>query len=130
MFTRLRVWRLAVLIVGAFIITGCGGSDVESGTNQLLTCDVPNVPDETGTECVAPPPIACEAPTVPNETNDACVVGADPSLPMPVFTPGENQAVLYYNRAAVDADNSSNDAAYEGWRLHTWNNVSILPVLG
>ncbi|NDW15525.1 DUF3372 domain-containing protein [Alteromonas genovensis] len=122
MFTRLRVWRLAVLIVGAFMITGCGGSDVESGTNQLLTCDVPNVPDETGTECVAPPPIACEAPTVPNETNDACVVGADPSLPMPVFTPGENQAVLYYNRAAVDADNSSNDAAYEGWRLHTWNN--------
>ncbi|NDW20134.1 alpha-1,6-glucosidase domain-containing protein [Alteromonas hispanica] len=122
MFTSLRVWRLAVLIVGALIIAGCGGADVESGTNELLTCEVPNVPDETGTECVAPPPIACEAPTVPNETNDACVVGADPSLPMPVFTPGDNQAVLYYNRAAVDADNSSSDPAYEGWRLHTWNN--------
>ena len=122
MFTNTRVWRAALLLVGAIMLAGCGGSDVESGTNTLLTCEVPNVPNDSGTACVPPPPIQCEAPTVPNETNDACVVGADPALPDPVFTPSENQAVLYYNRAAVDADNSSNDPAYEGWRLHTWNN--------
>lgn len=56
----------------------------------------------------------CAAPLVPNEANDVCEAGADPSLPAPVFIPSSNQAVLYYNRATVDADNSSNDAAYEG----------------
>ena len=122
MFTKTTAWRAALLLVGAVTLVGCGGSDVESGTNDLLTCDVPNVPNSTGTECVPPPPIQCDAPTVPNETNDACVVGADPTLPAPVFTPSSNQAVLYYNRASVDADNSANDPMYEGWRLHTWNN--------
>jgi len=118
----LKVWRIAALILTALFIVGCGGSGVESGSNNLLTCNVPNVPNADGTACVAPPPIQCDAPTVPNETNDACVVGADPSLPLPVFFPADNQAVLYYNRAAVDADNSTTDPAYEGWRLHTWNN--------
>ncbi|MEM7420045.1 MAG: alpha-1,6-glucosidase domain-containing protein [Pseudomonadota bacterium] len=122
MFTKMRLWRAAFLVVGGLTLAGCGGSGVESGTNELLTCDVPNVPNESGTACVPPPPIQCDAPTVPNETNDACVVGADPALPAPVFTPSDNQAVLYYNRASVDADNSSGDPAYEGWRLHTWNN--------
>lgn len=122
MFTKVRAWQAAFLVVGGLTLAGCGGSGVESGTNQLLTCDVPNVPNETGTACVPPPPIQCDAPTVPNETNDACVVGADPTLPAPVFTPSANQAVLYYNRASVGADNSSDDPAYEGWRLHTWNN--------
>ncbi|HCS81018.1 MAG TPA: DUF3372 domain-containing protein, partial [Alteromonas macleodii] len=122
MFTKKRVVRAALLVVGAYTLAGCGGSGVESGTNDLLTCEVPNVPNSTGTACEPPPPIQCDAPLVPNEANDACEAGADPSLPAPVFTPSSNQAVLYYNRAAVDADNSSNDAAYEGWRLHTWNN--------
>ena len=122
MFTKKRVVRAALLIVGAYTLAGCGGSGVESGTNDLLTCEVPNVPNAAGTACEPPPPIQCDAPLVPNEANDACEAGADPSLPAPVFTPSANQAVLYYNRAAVDADNSSNDAAYEGWRLHTWNN--------
>lgn len=117
-------WRLALPLIGAFAIAGCGGSDVESGANNLLTCDVPNVPDSSGTSCVPPPPIQCDAPTVPNEANDACVVGANPDLPQPNFFPSGSQAVLYYNRAAVDADNTSSDPAYEGWRLHTWNNDS------
>ncbi|MBU3022038.1 alpha-1,6-glucosidase domain-containing protein [Aestuariibacter sp. A3R04] len=124
MFSRLRIWQIAAFITAALLLSACGGSGVESGSNELLTCSAPNVPDPTGEFCVAPPPIQCDAPTVPNETNDACVVGADPTLPEPVFTPSANQAVLYYNRAAVDADNSSSDPAYEGWRLHTWNNDS------
>ncbi|QJR82932.1 DUF3372 domain-containing protein [Alteromonas pelagimontana] len=117
-----RTLALTALIYSILLLTACGGSEVESGDNDLLTCDAPEVPDAAGTSCVAPPPIACDPPTVPNEANDACVVGADPSLPDPVFFPGDQQAVLYFNRASVDADNSANDPAYEGWRLHTWNN--------
>ena len=113
---------LLACILTLFVLTGCGGPDIESGSNNLLTCDSPLIPDSTGTECVAPPPIECDPPTVPNEANNACVVGADPTLPDPVFFPGEYQAVLYYNRGSVDADNVPNDPAYEGWRLHTWNN--------
>ncbi|GAA0857432.1 alpha-1,6-glucosidase domain-containing protein [Aliiglaciecola litoralis] len=122
MFTNVRASLNMMLIATALILAGCGGADVKSGSNTLLTCSVPNVPNSTGTECVAPPPIQCDAPTVPNETNDACVVGADPSLPAPVATPTADQAVLYYNRAAVGADNSSGDPSYEGYRLHTWSN--------
>ena len=121
-YTGRPLLRIAFLCSVLFALVACGGGDVESGDNDLLTCEVPNVPDASGTECVPPPPIACDAPTVPNEANDACVVGADPSLPAPVFFPDENQAVLYYNRKQVDADNSPNDPAYDGWRLHTWNN--------
>ena len=105
-----------------FIVSGCGADSVTSGSADLLTCTAPKVPDAEGSACVAPPPIACEAPTVPNEANDACVVGADPSLPDPVFFPGDNEAVLYYNRKHVDAENTPSDTAYDGWRLHTWNN--------
>ncbi|GGW88054.1 alpha-1,6-glucosidase domain-containing protein [Alteromonas halophila] len=123
MFSVKRVLAMISLVLSLLVITGCGGSsDVESGTSALLVCSVPNVPNEAGDDCVPPPPIECDPPTVPNEANDACVVGADPNAPDPVFFPGENQAVLYYNRAAVDADNVPNDPAYDGWRLHTWNN--------
>ena len=123
MFSLHRVLAASMLVLCLIVLSGCGGSsDVKSGNNDLLTCDLPNVPNAAGTACEPPPPKECEPPTVPNETNDACVVGADPNAPDPIFFPGENQAVLYYNRAAVDADNSSNDPAYDGWRLHTWNN--------
>ncbi|GAC14300.1 pullulanase [Aliiglaciecola lipolytica E3] len=122
MFNYPRALLKMMLVTIALVLAGCGGADVKSGNNKLLTCSVPNVPNSTGTECVAPPPIQCDAPTVPNETNDACVVGADPTAPAPVVTPTADQAVLYYNRAAVGADNSSNDPSYEGYRLHTWNN--------
>ncbi len=109
------------IMLSALVLSGCGGSDVVSG-RVALTCDVPNIPNSAGTECVPPPPIQCTPPTVPNETNDACVVGFNSALPEPVFFPAENQAVLYYNRADVDASNETNDTAYEGWRLHTWSN--------
>ncbi|MGQ8363911.1 alpha-1,6-glucosidase domain-containing protein [Glaciecola sp. 1036] len=116
-----KVIGAAIIILGTLGLAACGGSSIEQG-ETLLTCNVPNIPNEAGTACVAPPPIVCPAPTVPNETNDACVVGFNENLPDPVFVPAENQAVLYYNRADVDADNSQNDPAYNGWRLHTWNN--------
>jgi hypothetical protein len=109
-------------MLSTLMLSGCGGSGVESGTSAVLVCDAPNVPDASGTACGPPPPIQCEAPQVPNEAGDACVIGADPSLPEPVAFPGDDQAVLYYNRVNQGADNSSNDPSYEGWRLHTWSN--------
>jgi len=122
MFNLRRVFSIFAIMLSALLLSACGGSDTESGTNQLLTCNVPNVPDASGSACVPPPAIVCPPPTVPNDTNDACVIGADPTLPPPVFFPADDQAVVYYNRAAAGADNSSNDSSYEGWRLHTWSN--------
>lgn len=121
LFTRCSLVSKFTLIFVVLLLTACGGSDIEPG-DTLLTCNVPNVPNAAGSACVPPPPISCPAPTVPNASNDACVVGFNENLPDPVFAPSAQQAVLYYNRADVDADNSANDKAYEGWRLHTWNN--------
>lgn len=122
MFKQTKTFSPILLMFSVMLLAGCGGSSVETGSNQLLTCNVPNVPNAAGTMCVAPPPIQCTAPTVPNETNDACVVGADPTAPAPSVFPSETQAVLYYNRAAVGATNDLGDPSYEGYRLHTWNN--------
>lgn len=116
-----KVLGIMALTLGALVLSGCGGSDIEPGV-EALACNVPQIPNAEGTACVAPPPITCIAPTVPNAANDGCEVGFDSSLPDPVFFPGPDQAVLYYNRNAVDADNSPNDPAYNGWRLHTWSN--------
>ncbi len=122
MFSRNCVPSLAAVVLSIFVLAGCGGSaEVESG-EVSLTCSLPQIPNAAGTSCVAPPPIECPAPTVPDARNELCVVGADPTAPPPVAVPTANQAVLYYNRGDRDADNSSNDPVYEGWRLHTWSN--------
>ena len=96
-------------------LAACGGSgegSVAAG-KTLLTCPVPQVPNEAGTACVAPKPIKCPAPTVPDARNENCVIGVDPNAPAPVVMAGPQQAVLFYKRA---------DANYAGYRLHTWNN--------
>ena len=91
-----------------------GGSAIDAG-KTLLTCNVPQVPNEAGTACVAPKPIKCPAPTVPDARNESCVIGVDPNAPTPTVMAGPQQAVLYYKRA---------DGNYNGYRLHTWNNES------
>lgn len=96
-------------------LAACGGSgegSVAAG-KTLLTCPVPQVPNEAGTACVAPKPIKCPAPTVPDARNENCVIGVDPNAPAPVVMAGPQQAVLFYKRA---------DGNYTGYRLHTWNN--------
>ncbi|MAD16757.1 MAG: pullulanase [Alteromonadaceae bacterium] len=121
MFTRTNSLPLLAISISFLSLSGCGGSGSESGTT-LLTCSIPNVPDATGTSCVAPEPISCAPPTVPDALNESCVVGADPTAPAPVASPAMDQAVLYFNLAAKGADNSANDETYTGYRLHTWNN--------
>jgi len=106
--------KYLLITLALMLLAACGGTgDVESG-EPLLTCNVPQVPNEAGSQCVDPKPISCPAPTVPDENNESCVVGADPTLPDPVVFAGEGEAVLFYNRLADDN--------YEGYRLHSWNN--------
>ncbi|WP_446500444.1 pullulanase-type alpha-1,6-glucosidase [Parashewanella spongiae] len=111
--------KLSGIAISLSLLWGCGGDSAEPG-KELLSCPAPMIPDAAGTSCIAPPPIQCAAPTVPDEKNEQCVVGADPTLPAPTVVPGPNQTVLYYNNPGV-AENTPNDATYEGYRLHSWN---------
>jgi len=121
MFNSIRKLGAVVVILTSLGLAGCGGSDVSSGT-AIVSCSLPQIPNAAGSSCVAPPPLSCTAPLVPAADNQSCVIGADPSLPIPSVFPSATQAVVYYNRALVDATNESGDTAYEGYRLHTWNN--------
>lgn len=123
MFSMNTMMKLLFAALVSVMLSACGGGDVEKG-GTLLTCDVPLIPDASGTTCVPPPPIECAPPTVPDALNEKCVVGVDPNAPVPVYFPAEDEAVLYYNRAAFGASNSSDDPSYVGYRLHTWNNAS------
>ena len=132
MITHSNLKLGSIVFLFSLLLTGCGGSEsdpapVPSDSVGLLVCNSPQIPNGAGTACIdppAPPPVQCDAPFVPNEAGDECIAGADPSLPAPTFFPGEDQAVLYYNRAEVGADNSASDPSYEGWRLHTWSNTA------
>ncbi len=114
-FTKALQWAALVTMLSLLSACGSGSSDIESG-QVLLTCDVPQVPNEAGTECVDPEPIKCKAPTVPDAKNESCIVGENPNLPEPSYFPKENEAVLYYKRPG--------NTGYEGYRIHTWNNES------
>ncbi|TKB46386.1 alpha-1,6-glucosidase domain-containing protein [Thalassotalea mangrovi] len=115
MKTTKNLANLLIVALVSLFLTACGGeSDIKSG-ESLLTCNVPMVPDASGTSCVAPEPIQCPVPTVPDALNETCVVGVDPNAPAPVYFPAENEAVLYFNLGTDD------ESAYEGYRLHTWN---------
>lgn len=120
MITTSNKIKLLSAVSLAFALTACG-SDVDSG-DTLLSCDVPMIPSADGQSCVAPQPIQCPAPTVPDSLNEACIVGYNPELPEPIVTPDGLQAVLFYNRIAYGASNNADDASYEGYKLHTWNN--------
>ncbi|MBX2859542.1 MAG: DUF3372 domain-containing protein [Cellvibrionaceae bacterium] len=115
MNARKNVLKASALIVLAAYLTACGASSGVEGGKELLACSVPQVPNAAGTACVAPEPIRCSPPTVPDALNETCIVGADPNAPDPIVFPGENQAVLFFNKA---------DGDYEGYRLHNWNDES------
>ena len=125
MLATTKIIKLLAVALVTVMLSACGGggSDVAAG-QTLLTCDVPQVPDASGTMCVDPEPLQCKAPLVPDALNEECVVGFDENAPLPSVTPTENQTILYYNRGDVGATNASDDPSYEGYRLHTWNNDS------
>ncbi|GLS26247.1 pullulanase-type alpha-1,6-glucosidase [Marinibactrum halimedae] len=101
---------LSLLLLG---VVSCGGSgnDTESGST-LFTCNQPLVISESGNSCVEPPSLECPTPLVPDADNVMCIPAVDPTLPEPSIQPGDNQAVLYYNRG---------DGVYDNWKLHIWN---------
>lgn len=112
--------KLSALALSIHLLSACGGSDSSEPGKVLLTCNVPMVPDATGTRCVAPKPISCKPPTFPDPKNESCINGLDPSLPLPSVFPNANQAVLYYNRIK-DKNNTTTNAEYPKYKLHTWN---------
>ncbi|WP_434928634.1 pullulanase-type alpha-1,6-glucosidase [Shewanella sp. HL-SH2] len=120
MMTKSTITTFSVFALSMTALMGCGSDSTEPGT-VLLTCNVPNVPNAGGTECVPPPPLSCPAPKFPDANNESCIVGYNPDLPMPSVLAGPNQAVLYYNRIK-DKDNSSGNTNYPGYKLHSWNN--------
>lgn len=114
---------LVMAVVISIFTIACGGgsgSSVDMG-ESLLTCNAPLIINDAGDACVERPALVCPAPLIANSDNTECVVGANPDLPDPSVSPGENQAILFYNRPQ-DASNAPDDSAYEGYILHTWNN--------
>jgi len=114
MFSQKSVLRVIVLASVSMVLVACGGSESTEPGEVLLSCDVPMVSDAAGTSCVAPEPIECPVPTVPDALNESCVVGIDPKAPEPVIFAGENQALLFYNRA---------DGEYSDYKMHNWNSA-------
>ncbi|MCW3172263.1 pullulanase-type alpha-1,6-glucosidase [Shewanella subflava] len=120
MMTKSTITSFSVFALSMTALIGCGGDSAEPG-KVLLTCNVPNVPNAAGTDCVPPPPLSCPAPKFPDAKNESCIVGYNPELPLPSVLAGPNQAVLYYNRIK-DKDNSNANPNYPGYKLHSWNN--------
>lgn len=114
MLTITQGLKLGLIGCAALILSACGGGGEDSveGGKQLLTCSVPQIPNDAGTACIDPPPIKCLAPEFPDANNEKCTLGYNPDAPKASIYPGPNQAVLFYNRA---------DDNYEGYKLHTWN---------
>ncbi len=117
-----KLLKLFSLLFVVIFLAGCPAS-VDPGVD-LLTCDLPQIPDASGTSCIDPPPLVCPAPLVPNQDNNACVAGVDPNAPAPSVFPGDNQAILFYNRANQGAANTPGDPTYDRWKLHNWNSDS------
>ncbi len=117
-----KLLKLFSLLFVVLFLAGCPAS-VDPGVD-LLTCDLPQIPNAAGAACIDPPPLVCPAPLVPNADNNACVVGLDPNAPAPSIFPGDNQAILFYNRANQGSSNASDDTTYDRWKLHTWNNAA------
>ncbi|MGP9800091.1 alpha-1,6-glucosidase domain-containing protein [Rheinheimera sp. NSM] len=114
MSTIKKMLQLSSLLLAANMLAACGGADNTAPGEVLLSCDVPLIPDASGTSCVNPPPIFCPAPQVPTANNESCEIGENPNAPAPVVMAGANEAVLFYKRPQ--------DGVYDGYRLHTWNN--------
>ncbi|WP_445772165.1 pullulanase-type alpha-1,6-glucosidase [Rheinheimera sp.] len=115
MTTTIKLLKLSALALAALMLAACGGGDSTKPGEVLLTCNVPQIPNAAGTECVAPPPIKCKKPSFPSANNESCIIGYDPDAPDPVVMAAANQAVLYYKRS---------DGNYTDWILYTWNNES------
>ena len=92
----------------AGLLSACGGSSGGAGGDQspLPVCQGNDIVLANG-QCGPPPPVECELPEV--AVGGRCIV---PDKPAPKYSPGPNEAVIYYNRR---------DQNFDGWVLHLWN---------
>ena len=99
--------RAAILLALATALAGCGGGGAGGDQTSLRICEGNDIILADGS-CGPPPPPDCTPPEI--AVDGRCVV---PDKPTPKYTPGPNEAVIYYNRR---------DKAFDGWVLHLWNN--------
>ena len=99
----------AAVLLGALatLLSACGGGSAGGDQSALPICTGNDIVLANG-QCGSPPPPQCTPPEV--VVDGRCVV---PDKPTPKYTPGPNEAVIYYNRR---------DKAFDGWVLHLWNN--------
>ena len=102
-----RILGLAIMLV-SFLAAGCGGGGGVGGDQSpLVVCDDDQILLDNG-QCGPKPVLVCDPPEV--AVDGRCII---PDKPTPVYTPGPNEAVIYYNRR---------DKNFDGWVLHLWNN--------
>ena len=102
-----RILAAAALAALTAFLSGCGGGGVGGDQSPLPVCEGNDVILPNG-QCGPPPPPDCTPPEV--AVDGRCVV---PDKPTPKYTPGPNEAVIYYNRR---------DKEFNGWVVHLWNN--------
>ena len=112
-----RTLGLAALVLGALVVTSCGGgSGTDNKKVDLPSCRDPQVLLDNGV-CGDPrPPFvppACPDGQIRNDLG-VCVV---PDFPPPERVPGPNEVVIYVN---IDGDESTKQAAFAGYNLHLW----------
>lgn len=96
------------IVLASFLVAGCGGGGGAGGDQTpLVVCDDDEILLENG-QCGPKPVLVCDLPEV--AVDGRCII---PDKPTPKYTPGPNEAVIYYNRR---------DKNFDGWVLHLWNN--------
>ena len=106
-FGPARILGFAILLA-SLLAVGCGGGSGAGGDQSpLVVCNDDEILLDNG-QCGPKPVLVCDAPEV--AVDGRCII---PDKPTPKYTPGPNEAVIYYNRR---------DKNFEGWVLHLWNN--------
>jgi hypothetical protein len=120
--------QLAQVMLGIMAITlvGCGGgsdggTNAESVVKTPLWCQSPQTLNAAGNACELVI-TACQYPEIADDIG-LCVMDTNQwidgsnaiVMPQPEYIPAANEVVLYWIRE---------DANYDGWGLHAWNNAS------
>jgi pullulanase len=99
---------LFVLSFAAVVLAGCGGaSGTDSDKTPLKVCSDFQEVLADGTCGEPPPPEPCPEGQI-REGKGACFT---PDFPPPVYTPGENEAVIYFN---------DREKSFDNVQLYTW----------
>lgn len=102
-----KIWLFVLACFAAFLVACGGASGTDSDKSPLTVCDDFQQVLEDGT-CGEPPPLpACPDGQI-RVGRGGCFT---PENPPPVYTPAEDEAVIYYNDRAKE---------FETVQLYTW----------